>query len=405
MSRQGEKARVAITRARSTLLLRQPFYGTLALYLKLVEIEAPSDGGKSWCDTMAVDGVHLYFWPEFVLAQSEPELVGVVAHEVEHCALQHMTRRGHRQPDIWNVAGDYRINWDLVKAGFTLPGKPIPWSVTPNDDKGHLIDKRFAEMSTDTIYEQIRQDLIKANKTITTNYKWMGEVLDAAKPGSKQSADVVSRKWDGITRIAIGVARSRGAGTLPGYLQHILEILEEPELPWQAILAQWLDGNQKKDRSWARPNRRMISKGLIFPGPYSDSVDHLVACFDTSGSVSNEMLKKMLSEVGGALDTGMCDRLTAVYADTKVQHVDTYTAGDVFVPGRSGRGGTAFKNTFEWIKTNAPDASCVIYLTDMETSDWGEDPGIPVLWCAYAPKQVLSRYNPPFGKVIEVNSD
>ncbi len=111
-----KKAKHAVTRARTVLLVSQPFYGTLALQLELVEVT-----DKSFVNTMAVDGRHLFYNPEFVLSLTEDELVGVNAHEVAHCAFQHMTRRGHRDPRLWNVAGDYAINADLLDAGFVLP--------------------------------------------------------------------------------------------------------------------------------------------------------------------------------------------------------------------------------------------------------------------------------------------
>src|ERR1700681_3286445 len=95
-----------ITRARSRLILSQPFYGTLALYLTLHE----SDD----IPTMATDGSSLWFNPAFTLGLSESECVGVVAHEVSHCAYFHHTRRQNREPRLWNIAADFAINRDLL---------------------------------------------------------------------------------------------------------------------------------------------------------------------------------------------------------------------------------------------------------------------------------------------------
>ena len=63
-----------IEKARTTLLLDHPFFGTL-LFRR---------GGKaSWSvATMATDGVSLFYNPEFVDKLNAAELSGVLAHEV-----------------------------------------------------------------------------------------------------------------------------------------------------------------------------------------------------------------------------------------------------------------------------------------------------------------------------------
>jgi predicted metal-dependent peptidase len=75
-----------IQKARTTLLLDHPFFGTLLFRL----------GGRpsSSIATMATDGVSLFYNPEFVDTLNAAELAGVLAHEVMHPALQHHTRRG-----------------------------------------------------------------------------------------------------------------------------------------------------------------------------------------------------------------------------------------------------------------------------------------------------------------------
>ena len=104
---------VRIQKARTALLLDHPFFGTLLFRL-----------GARACSsiaTMATDGVSLYFNPEFVETLSSAELIGTLAHEVMHPALQHHTRRAGRSPKRWNMACDYAINPMLLDAGLTLP--------------------------------------------------------------------------------------------------------------------------------------------------------------------------------------------------------------------------------------------------------------------------------------------
>ena len=127
---------VRIQKSRTALLLDHPFFGSLLFRL----------GGRSSTsiETMATDGVSLYYNPSYVETLNAAELAGVLAHEVMHPALQHHTRRGGRNPKRWNMACDYAINPLLIDAGLTLP-------------KDVLIDHRFRGMSAEEIYNMIEE--------------------------------------------------------------------------------------------------------------------------------------------------------------------------------------------------------------------------------------------------------
>jgi predicted metal-dependent peptidase len=70
---------------------------------------------------MATDGVTLFYNPSFVDTLNSATLVGVLAHEVMHPALQHHLRRSTRNPRRWNIACDYAINLLLLGERLSLP--------------------------------------------------------------------------------------------------------------------------------------------------------------------------------------------------------------------------------------------------------------------------------------------
>ena len=107
------------------------------------------------CCSVSVHDRRLPFrrWPPtaFPVLQSgfrrdaeRPKLIGTLAHEVLHPALQHHTRRGDRDRKRWNMACDFAINPLLLDAGLTLP-------------KDVLIDHRFRGMSAERIYNLIEE--------------------------------------------------------------------------------------------------------------------------------------------------------------------------------------------------------------------------------------------------------
>src|SRR5439155_22669971 len=100
MTATDDDARVlrAVAAARARLILGRgaasAFFATLALRL--------TPHADDSVPTAATDGRTLLLNPAFALGLSPEELVGVVAHEVLHCALCHHARRSGRAPARWN---------------------------------------------------------------------------------------------------------------------------------------------------------------------------------------------------------------------------------------------------------------------------------------------------------------
>lgn len=389
---KDKKAHDAMMRMRTHLIISQPFFGTLALHMGLVEVTDPAQ-----CDTMAVDGRSIFYYPQFVLSLTEQELMGVGAHEVLHVAFQHMTRRGHRHPTVFNWAGDFVINSDLLKSGFTLP-------------KQRLHDPKYDGMTTEEVYDRLwREVKNKVPKAGSGRGKvddkgGCGGVWDAAPGHDKATADAVAREWETNVRMAVAVAKRSCAGKLPAYLERLVQDLEKPRINWRDQTRQWIDGFMSRDFSWHRPNRRFAAQGIYLPGYIPDALHHLVSFIDVSGSITNELQKAQVSEMAGALAEGVADRLTIAYFDTEVRHVDEFVPGDIVTCKTMGGGGTDFEPSFQWLIRNHPDASCCVYLTDMMPSHWNlTNPGIPVLWGCYLPAHMMAHINPPFGQCIQID--
>src|ERR1700751_451501 len=162
---------VRIHKARTTLLLDHPFFGTLLFRL--------GAQARSSIATMATDGVSLYFNPQFVEALSAAEIAGTLAHEVMHPALQHHTRCGDRNPRRWNMACDYAIDPMLLDAGLTLP-------------KDVLLDTRFRGMSADRIYNLLEEEEDNSSSSSDAGTESQDDSADSG--GGANSSDSSSRE-------------------------------------------------------------------------------------------------------------------------------------------------------------------------------------------------------------------
>lgn len=390
------KAREKIVRARTNLLVSNGFFGFLAMMLKLVE--ATEVHGQK-IDTMAVDGISLFYNPKFVHKLDERECEGVLAHEVMHCCFKHFSRRGNRDPFLWNIAGDHVINNDLVASGFKLP-------------KPNCCDPKYKNMNTEEVYDDLYQNAtkikIQMSKGDGDGDKGLdpgqcGGVLDS--PGDNNAKDDLNQTWESQVRTAVHVATSQNAGNIPGSLRGLIADLKRPKVSWREKTRRFVDQSMIKDHSWSRINRRSYSIGALMPGLVSDRLHKLVFFVDISGSVSHDMAREMVSECAGALDEGTADKMVVAYADTMVQHVDEFEQGDIVTCGQHFGGGTDFEHSFKWLAENHPDASCVIYLTDLQVYNFGEEPPCPVMWAVFGPEQYFDDLaaRTPFGTSIHVS--
>lgn len=191
---------------------------------------------------------------------------------------------------------------------------------------------------------------------------------------------------------------------MPGNVGRMLKEISEPVVDCRALLADLIDSRVASDYSFLRPNRRLIAHGFYLPGSVIDGLQHLVWAIDTSGSMDQTMLDNSAAEVVGAMESGKVQRLTVLFCDTRVAAVQEFDKGDEIKLVPAGGGGTRFSPVMQWVEENAPDATALIYLTDMECSDFGQDPGIPVYWAIHGDSRQFDRLasRAPFGTPVYV---
>lgn len=422
-----------VSKARTDLLLSQPFFGSLALKLKPV---------VDWTErTMAVDGTHLFYNPEFTVSLPFKELVGVVAHEVMHCALKHHVRRQNRDGDTWNEAGDYAINSILTKSGFELPD-------------GALLNSAYDDLGAEAIYTKLYRapkDNSGASKpqaggaggpgtsggqqggpqgqnqgqggqgqgqnpgqgTGTGGATGPGEGAGAGGAGNDATGRVKDApdlrngaatateeeiKWD--TAVAQAVAAAKAAGKLPGSLAEFVEAMQAPKVDWREVLRDFCTSFSKNDYSWMIPNRRFVARRVYLPSARSERTGPVAIVVDTSGSVSTKELEAFRSEIASVLGEVRPEAVRVIHCDTRVTDDRAFDPDfdDIEMSTEfKGRGGTDMTPAFERIIESGEDFECVICMTDLEFYRWPADPGVPVLWVSTGAKDA------PFGTVLPLD--
>jgi predicted metal-dependent peptidase len=415
-----------LTRARVRLVLRQPFFGTLSLRLKLAPGNLP---------TMATDGTRVVYNPSFVDELSPAELEGALAHEVIHCALGHQCRRGGRDPELWNRAADFAINPLLLANGFTLPG-------------GALIDPAFDNLSAEEIYARLLQNSsggagqhqaaqqapagggtsgtatpATSNGTEETDATscpppapdqaddvngqadhparpgGFGEVWDASDeqghPASPAEMRRQEQEWAIAAEQALRAAKT--CGSEPMGVERPLAESRQSQQDWRAILRDFVAATAPADYRWTPPNRRYVASGLYLPSVERRGVGEIVIAVDTSGSIGRLELEQFAAEISAISDEVQPECIHVVYCDAAVQSVQQFGPSEPVEVEPNGGGGTDFRPAFDWVAENEIRPACFIYLTDLCCDSYPEPPDYPVLWVTD------SRRMAPFGETIRIS--
>jgi hypothetical protein len=141
--------------------------------------------GSTSVKTMQTNGLNIVYGVDFVLEQNMAAVRLVLLHEVLHCFGQHMSRRGGRDPYMWNVAADFAINPILAQE---LKLGEFEWPKFPDGSPMGLYEERFAGKRAEDIYEIV----ITEKKDYSKNF---GEVIDAdKKPAQPDNEEDIVRK-------------------------------------------------------------------------------------------------------------------------------------------------------------------------------------------------------------------
>jgi predicted metal-dependent peptidase len=398
--------RQRLSAARAALVLDHPFFGALALRMALEE------ESKGRTRTMATDGRSIFYDKVFVTGCSDLELVGLLAHEVMHPAMQHHTRRGDRDPALWNDAADYAINPILAEAGFTLPGDV-------------LSDPRFRGMTAEQIYDALNQprgagtegEEDQADDRTADAGQESGEgegngngdghdnegedsdhdvankpgaVLDAPDPAQQEA------EWQVAVKQATQAAQMMGQ--LPGGMAQAVEQATKPRIDWKALLRRFVQQFACADYSWRMPNRRYIASGLYLPEIRSESMPVIVVAVDTSASTSG-VLPIFKAELQSIVDECQPEATLMIMADAAVQRADRFERGDPIEFNVEGLGGTDFRPVFAHVDREQVNPACLIYLTDGDGC-YPDEPGeYPTLWAITTPDR-----RAPWGESINIDA-
>ena len=390
-----------IVSGRVRMLIKHPFFGTLATRLKLVEAE--------WCPTAAVDGKHFYYNCDFFRTLTSEEIDFVVGHEVMHCVYEHCGESGrlmdykdeNRDPKLWNIAADYKVNQACVESKIGVMPKMA------------LYDRKYYKQYTEEIYADLLQqkkDGKDFSNTNTLDEHLFGDGQGDGKEGqsndptgrsapikvSKEEAKAIK---DQMKQAVLQAAQAAGAGNLPGDVKRIIKEMTEPKMDWREHLNLAVQSSLKSDFTWMRQSRKSRSLGIYLPGTDNDYQVDAAIGIDVSGSISHQMIQDFMGEISGIMDQFQDFRLRVWTFDTQV-YADSYKE---FTPMNAdeikdyeiiGCGGTDFECNFNFMEENdiVPD-KFIMFTDGYPFGSWGNEAYCDTLFVIHGSDHII----PPFG--------
>ena len=371
------------------------FFGSLMLF---AQIEKSKN-----LPTAATDGRKIFFNEVFLNSLSSPQQNALMLHEVLHMALLHVTRRQSRDPHIWNIAADIVVN-DLIERNTSFP---LP--------EGAITDSRFQDKSVEYIYEALLKSKKKYKLVISDILEPSNSNSDESKkdsndviePLSQEETDEIESFWKDKMEILKNSSEhklSNGKGSLPAGIEQEISTILEPEVDWRHALWKYVG---KTPADFDDLDRRFIYKGLYLESLLTEAVEVSV-CIDTSGSVSDELLKQFAGELKGILRSYPNVKCSLFFADTNLAgpyEIDRIEQ----MPRAVGRGGTSFVPFFDYLKKHGEENNLLgnnklsIYFTDGYGDFPSQEPNNPTMWLVC--KDGLETQSFPFGEVVRISTE
>jgi predicted metal-dependent peptidase len=370
--------------ARVGLLLRHPFFGNMATRLRILAAD-------DWLPTAAVDGRNLYYNTQFFNAMNNKEIEFVIAHEILHCVFDHLGRRGDRNPMLYNIAADYKVNNLLVRD--RIGEKP---SIV-DCFQDFQYDADTSEEIYDKLFEQAKQDMEDFLKQMEEEGEMLDEHLDSEGDGSgeegeeekdangnnvskkrpKYSKEEMKKIKDEIKEGMMQAAQAAGAGNTPGEVQRMIRELTEPKMNWRELLRQQIQSTIKHDFTFARPNRKGWHSGAILPGMNFDETIDVCIALDMSGSIGDSQARDFLGEIKGIMDEYKDYSIKLWCFDTGVYNEQDFSADggeDLLDYEIFGGGGTDFDANWNYMKEQGIEPKKFIMFTDgYPFGSWGDE--------------------------------
>lgn len=338
--------------------------------------------------TIATDGVHLFYNPNYLIHSYEEDPIAVnrmYLHIILHCIFRHMTQAEQRDPDDWNLACDIAVESVIDSMEY-----PCVHRLVTDHRQEYYDSLSLSVLNAEQVYAVLTKMTysqkigMKREFTVDDHHFW--EELQDDKEQPQQTSggdnseddtppspdkDEVEQKWQDIsqkTQTSMETIQ-RDINLMAGNLRQQLQIENRQRYDYRSFLRKFavtreevrvdpdsFDYGFYNYSMQLYPNMPMLEE---LEYRESKKIRDFVIAIDTSGSCSGELVKQFLEEtVTILLDSNsffrsvnvhiiQCD--AGIQSDIKI--TDTEHFHDMLQHFNvSGNGDTDFRPVFDYIE-------------------------------------------------------
>jgi len=248
--------------------------------------------------TACTNGIYLQMNPNWIKDFDKDTLLGLILHELMHVVFDHCNGRIYKDLDhnILGIAMDHYINLYITSLGYIIP-------------KDGYCDYKYKGLSTMQIYH-----ILVKNPPPAAN-EFNPDVFGCPEDMDPQDYDEVVTS--NIIKAVMQAQMNDDHGSIPGDVLQKVEEATNPKLPWQVILAPYMDSYAKTEYSFRRPNRRFMPN-FYLPTLQGEKLKQMTAGIDVSGSMTAKDVSEIWSEVKYIWETSQPELLRLQTFDTRV---------------------------------------------------------------------------------------
>ncbi|MEJ2501665.1 MAG: hypothetical protein P8Y65_11235, partial [Campylobacterales bacterium] len=247
-----------LTKAKSQLTMKHPYFGMLASRLK----QEPKEELSGY----ASNGVRFLFNPAFMERRSVEEVMFILTNCVMHHVLSHQQRRLGRKGTLWQLATDYAINNLLHKNGLLIP-------------QGANYNEAFEGMYAEEIYDALKEDYYGG---IDDAFDEQDEPPRPEMPGGSGGGDAddsaafsntgetedeldaqTESEWQYAASVAQEVAQRKSA--MPSGMERLGKKVKAADVDWRFELYNAVNRHMRNNYAFMPPNKKHIYRGIALP--------------------------------------------------------------------------------------------------------------------------------------------
>ncbi|MEM0479476.1 MAG: VWA-like domain-containing protein [Pyrobaculum sp.] len=177
-----------------------------------------------------------------------------------------------------------------------------------------------------------------------------------------------------LERMLRSYAFARSIGNISGGVEMLVEQILKPKIDWRSLLRKHLAGGSVK-RTWSRVSRKLPD---VKPGKTLIGKPKVAVLIDTSGSISDEMLRRFMSELFAIV--GASAKVVAIFWDADVQGVyEISKPADLTHVKPQGGGGTMIYPALELLNRKYSDVNYIIIISDWLIGDINDERVVTLL--------------------------